>query len=198
MRALNRQRASILFSHLIEKGSILSPLNVASKERILEKPGLLRWLGHETIGRAVIGARLQDILIDLGSFNNATGASKVPRNDFIGLLQTFGDTNYIMWLDARTSSAIIALKKGAVARDHLMAWAHALLAVRELQDMLKGSIPTNDDMMQLLHRTKREVQALLEKNWNGIQQAGWNLEATSLEVHSGSRLTLESHAYRKG
>ncbi|TKA71199.1 hypothetical protein B0A49_06127 [Cryomyces minteri] len=57
MRTLNRQRANLVFSHLIEDDEVLTPEEVSKKERIFDWDGVVRWKGGQVIGHVKIGLK---------------------------------------------------------------------------------------------------------------------------------------------
>ncbi|KAK7555705.1 hypothetical protein IWX49DRAFT_80452 [Phyllosticta citricarpa] len=69
MRSLNRQRANVVLSHLLEADKVLSPLDVAQRhERVFEfRDGVLRGARREVLGWGRVGVGLGEVLAVLPS-----------------------------------------------------------------------------------------------------------------------------------
>ena len=206
MDNLNRQRANILFSHMLHENdsepTVLTPSDVAAKERIFEQDGVLRWRCGPAIGGAIIGTSLQTLLSALNttsinpSGNTATLASSSNAMSLDDLLDVFQSEDHILWPSYPLPATIhIVLKQGASPVSQLKAWAHALLIARELQlDAERGGNLSRRSNREVL-RTVREMLTRLEERWQGdvgaMRAKGWDLDVASLETWEGTRVRVE-------
>ena len=62
VHSINRHRANIIFSSLIEDGIALSPKQVAQRERIFNRTSTVRWYGSRRIGSCEIGITTAKLL----------------------------------------------------------------------------------------------------------------------------------------
>lgn len=120
MRNLNRQRANILFSHLIAYDKVLTPREVAKRERIFERDGALRWANDREVGHGKIGVSIQDIVYYLSRDQQHPITKSSTQGPELGqLLEFYKDEEYILWYDWTTKTVSIVLKKGVSSRSQL-------------------------------------------------------------------------------
>ncbi|KAK7511266.1 uncharacterized protein IWZ02DRAFT_105436 [Phyllosticta citriasiana] len=156
MRSLNRQRANVVLSHLLEADKVLSPLDVAQRhERVFEfRDGVLRGARREVLGWGRVGVGLGEVLAVLpssgskrrsstcssiwswssngarvlGSSGGGGGGGKATANPSLArLLRIFDQEPYVLWFDAETRTALIVLKQDAGPVAQVKAWAQALM-----------------------------------------------------------------------
>lgn len=166
MTSLNRQRANIVFSHLLNgNGSprILSPKEVSEQERIFERDGVLRCIGLEdgvwrsngemlrakddVVGYCKIGVSMRTLLSRINvSQRTQAGALDTLPVKLTDLLDVFASEGYILWLlDVSNSNRwkkeiLIVLKQDCTPLDQLKAWMHAWILVRYREmSPLRGS-----------------------------------------------------------
>lgn len=189
MHSLNRQRACILFSHLLSFGQVLTPKAVALRERIFDGDGALRWSNDHVIGFARVGVSFEAVARGLASAshpseakNALVGAAKLEQ-----LLEIFKDEDYIIWFDTRTTNAFIALKKDIEPATQLQAWCHAVCLAKEASTW-EAREHSADTLFEAITATKAKTSKLFNAHKQDIVDAGWQLDVAALEVKSGVRL----------
>ncbi|KAF1355257.1 vitamin B6 photo-protection and homoeostasis-domain-containing protein [Delphinella strobiligena] len=180
MRSLNRQRATIVFSHFVAHGVILSPDQVSIRERIFERDGVIRDAKDTILGYCKMGISLRELLTMTGRTSARGQSMHIPRDELSDLLSRFEDEEFIVYAPDRTNrTAYILLKKHSNARTQLKAFYYALLVVHEMAYREAGE-------------RKREKA---EAAWASIEQslllAGWDLD-TEMETQLGHRISLTS------
>jgi hypothetical protein len=199
MRCLNRQRANIVFSHILsnQNAEILSPRDVSERERIFERDGVLRW-GEEVIGYCRIGVSLHTLLDRVNLFDRTrTGAlDKLPVK-VSDLLEVFTAEGYMLWLhDVQTTEVLVVLKKDCTALDQLRAWVHALILVQSRRMKLLAYVDQGDGyavprLAELKH-TLRERRNVFEKYTAVLRSKGWDLDVAALETRAGVRAVINA------
>ena len=188
IRTLNRQRANIVISHLLETGMSLSPEEVSAQERIFEKDGVLRWQSSAPIARAKIGLPLQELFRNLGPTHDITGAIRDSKLIWQRLVRIFSQEEYLIWYDAPSKKMLIVLKEHASPQAQIKAWALSLWAAHRLVDQYATSAP--DEILQMLE----SVLVDLTKEWNEcterMKAAGWDLDTANLETTSSTRFRM--------
>ena len=194
MRTLNRQRANIVFSELFNSNVILTPVEVARKETIFERGGILRWKGSKVLGHAEIGVPFQVLLEFIGEFHSHTRSVLNPIIKVRELEELFEMEQYILWYDESSKKVVIVLKGPCSATSQLKSWAHGLLIAAHA--MVKTPLSKSaDERLQEEQTTMsvlRETLDFLNTNFNEYVQrladAGWDLQATALETQAGFRV----------
>jgi hypothetical protein len=193
MRCLNRQRANIVFGSLIQHGSVLSPADVAQRERIFERDGVLRWADDSVLGRCRIGVPLETLLSYLGRRHARTGSFDMYAVKLSDLVDVFASEAYMLWFDESEYEAIVVLKDGCTPLDQLKAWTQALLLAREVRGHVVADKPDRDDTslakgrLAALRRTLEAADGLFRKHTAALEQKGWDLQVASLETRAGVR-----------
>ncbi|KAJ5321142.1 hypothetical protein N7476_004144 [Penicillium atrosanguineum] len=211
MTSLNRQRANIIFSTLLESDSaidleslragdlspkpkkdnarwiILTPAQVSQQERIFHRSGALHWTTPTqtySLGTAEIG-------IPLSSFfkhgqTTRTSKTNIPMRDLATL---FTHESYILYLHPTKpkSHASILLKSNCTVHTQLKAWMHALLALRVLSTSPSSSI----EILPVLTTTLSTVNTRFPEYMQALSDSNWNITIPALETRSGRRVTLE-------
>ena len=190
MDTLNRQRANIVFSALLDSNKILTPENVSRRERIFERDGVLRW-GTQPVGRAKIGVSLQALLASFGPAHSITGSYRSGSIELERLLEVFRLEDYLLWYDRSHRAAYIVLKEGASASSQLKAWAHSLWAARHYHtDHATGVESSDEGTLHLLTLTLGELSSRWETDMDSLTAAGWDIGTASLETTSATRISL--------
>lgn len=191
MDTLNRQRANIVFSTLLDSNKVLTPENISKRERIFERDGILRW-GAQSIGWAKIGVSLQTILAALGPAHGITDSHRNGSIELERLVEVFRLEDYLLWYDSNHRAAYIVLKKGAAASSQLKAWAHSLWAARHYQSEYATSAESSDEaMLHLLASTLGELSSRWNSDMVSLTAAGWDIGTASLETTSATRISLQ-------
>lgn len=181
MRSLNRQRATIVFSHFMAQGSVLSPSQVSLKERIFERDGVMRDSGDRILGRCKIGISPMGLFSNLGCAPRTDQSLRIPKDELPEIFQRFSDEAYVLHvLNEPRVTASILLKTNSNSRTQLKAWYHALLAMHSLARHESGG----DDW-----QVSNQDWTFLEQK---LQDRGWDLEVAALETQPGCRVSLST------
>ena len=191
MHTLNRQRANIVISTLLQGGKALTPDEVSRKERIFERDGALRWQGARVLGYARIGVPLQKLLASLGQLHGLTGSVRNTSIRIEFLIGTFHKDGYILWYDRSRRSAYIVLKDGASPSSLLKAWSHALLISHRLGDTDAIGVEVDDQAtLRLLQTTLDELTSGWPQILTALEEVGWDVGISSLETTSSTRIRI--------
>jgi hypothetical protein len=188
MQSLNRQRANILFSNLLAYDKILSPKDIATRERVFERDGILRGSNDHVIGSARIGLSLEEVAQNLAANQHSlTKRNRAHASDLAQLMDIFKAEDFIIWFDARNSSVLIVLKQDVSPSSQLKAWCHALL-IAEKAAKSNAQDTTTAAVMELIAASLKTTTKLFKDRKQHIVNAGWLIDVTALETQSGVRL----------
>lgn len=205
MTSLNRQRANILFSHLLATGNVLSPGEVAEREKVFEEDGVLRWSDGQKLGWAKIGVSLGTLLEKMGTKNRKTGSVKITsgEDDLLKELewQCCMRDNYASWWDPHESTAYITLGERCEPWQQLRAWMQALVVAAMAKGInMQGTPQISDEQKVVLDdvmsvdAVMRDAQKRTEMVWQlyviQLKRKGWDLDTAVLETRPGTRLSL--------
>lgn len=193
MRSLNRQRANIVLSNILDGKGVLTPEVVSMHERIFEWDGVLRWRGSAPFGTARIGVPLHYLLKVLAP--NRTHPVTGAIRDGISVLKTltrlYKDEDFLVWYDSPRKTAIIVLKEGASPGAHLKAWALGLCAAHRFEDE-DATSATTDKVFQLVKSTLQEICDQWDDDIEQMKAAGWDIDMTKLETTPGTRVCFSN------
>lgn len=213
MRTLNRQRTNIVFSRFRETGEVLTPEQVAGRERVLERSGVLRW-GDSEIGSARVGVQFATVVASLagrGETEGPKGGGVPPprvRQKVHALARVFRNEQYLLWPAPAGGSRglpriYICLKAGARAKDQVKAWSHALSVAKAISQRGEGAGGLEIDGewygegMGLVQSTLGELEGFAEMAGR-LAATGWDLDTACIETRSGYRcVVLEGSAEGK-
>jgi len=197
MRSLNRQRATLVYHHLV-RNYIPTPSEISKEERIFEWDGALRDVTGVRRGQCVVGAALHGLLRESAVSRHSTG-SLTLRDGLLGrIFDVYDDQAYILWPVSRSkkSDLRIALKREATPRDILIAWwqACALASVftvdclpsKRLQDAEEEEV----SMIRRLNNSARKADDLLRKHERALASVGWELSTAALETRTSTRISI--------
>lgn len=196
MRCLNRQRANIVFSALQQHGSVLTPLEVSSRERIFERDGVLRWNDGSILGSCRIGVTLETLLRQIGQQHKRTGSLNLQHVKLMDLMNVFAGEGYLLWFVASKCEALIVLKDGCTPIDQLKAWTHALLLAHHIQHHSLGHKSENDDtdsadpQLTAIRSTLQDTRKIFEVHAAVLEEKGWDLSIVAMETRAGSRALI--------
>ena len=193
MRSLNRQRANIVLSNLVQDGRILSPTEVSMRERIFERDGVLRWTDGRILGHCSIGVSVESILNQMGQRHKGSRSMHLQTTRLSDIVQLFENEAYLLWHCG--ASAVIVLKQGCTPMDQLKAWAQALLLARKATSEGKSRDAEHDTSDRRLAEVKlalEEAQKLFDIYETKLREAGWDLDAAVLETRPGVRIRTET------
>tara|TARA_R110002003_G_scaffold38_9_gene2351 strand:- start:1612 stop:2265 length:654 start_codon:yes stop_codon:yes gene_type:complete len=195
MRCLNRQRANIVFSNLLQHGLVLTPTDVSLRERVFERDGVLRWANDNVVGYCKVGVSLNMLLNRIGQRHKRTGSLDLHAVKLPELMDIFASEAYILWYTDADSEALIVLREGCTPIDQLKAWAHALLLASRMRG--PGSKPEDDDASPVetrlaeMRRTLKDTSDLFAQYAEKLKQIGWELNIAALETRAGVRAQID-------
>jgi len=195
MRSLNRQRANIVLSHMIQHEKALDPTEVSKRERIFERDGVLRWTDGQVVGYGRIGVKLQTLLERLAPSHEKTRSVRLEAVELSELMKLYKDESYILWFDVSTSEAFIVLKQGSTPNTQLKAWTQALLVAWRAKKATKQPLASRESgaesPLSELHLTLRQIRETFEEYAERLRTAGWDLDIAALETRSGTRTVIK-------
>ena len=194
MHTLNRQRANIVMSTMLDQHKALTPGEVSLQERIFERDGVLRWRGTRVIGKAMIGVSLQSVVGFLDRPHIVTGSIRNPSIDLERLVSIFQDEDYLLWYERSSHLGMIVLKSQAPPQSQLKAWSHALLMAQlhASEDSASANPKSMDEeTLQRLQETLTELSIRWGQSLNALEASGWDLSTASLETTSSTRIRLQ-------
>jgi len=202
LRSLNRQRANIIFSHLLEQDRVLTPHEVSAQEWIFEWDGVLRDVQRTILGRCNIGVGVEQLLTSVAGrrSDGKTGSFHMQADTLASVVELFREQEYMLWFDVQPLSVSIVLKKGATPEGQLHAWMCALrLAYRHAEHRAVSSVPavprepgSQSGKYSIVAATLREVSDTFAEHKQRLEAAGWDLSVAALETHSGIRAFCRS------
>ncbi|KAF3915852.1 hypothetical protein AA313_de0201080 [Arthrobotrys entomopaga] len=186
MITLNRQRANLVISTFAETGAILTPKDVARRERIFEREGVLRWHDGRIVGWGVIGTKLSSII--------TPSTSQQGRMSIVDIAKACPTEQYMLWFGGRLENmrVCICLEHDCPPTIQLRAWMHALLSVKILSDKRLKSA-TDSDALQALIDAKRQIDSTFDEFLERLPEVGWNIEDPQLETTSVYRYERTKH-----
>jgi hypothetical protein len=188
MRSLNRQRAGIVFAHLLAYDKVLSPQKVSQKERIFERDGVYRWTDDAVLGYGKMGVNLDTLV---RAMVGDGGRVHVEATQLRRLLEVFDQELYVLWFDTHASTAYITLKEGATVKTQLKAWLHGLFLAREGGSKDSPMSAAKRGQFQRLAISLERTTKLFNEYDGRIQAVGWDPTIAALETHSGTRLAIQ-------
>ena len=201
MRSLNRQRANIVLTNLMEDDKVLTPQQISQQERIFEWDGILRWKNSVIIGKAYIGVTMQCLMGNLVHAHTTTGAIRDADHYLRKLIDMFKDEDFLFWCNRPHGTGYILLKESAKPTAQLKAWAVALLVLHRLKThshATRAEIETNETTFDVIQTTLHGLTI----QWSGwverLQAVGWDVQVSSLETLSGTRIRSGAGSDEKG
>jgi hypothetical protein len=176
MRTLNRQRANLVFGHLLAADKTLDQKQVAKRERIFERDGVL---GYARIGISI--AQLQ------ATQQRLLRARDGKSPSLAWFFEAFEKEDYILVISAREKTYCrvdILLRQKCGPRTQLKAWFHALVLAREVKD---GSDMEERD---LVRTSLKKVEATFEEYVTRLERIGWEMDDCMVETHCGPRISM--------
>lgn len=214
MTSLNRQRANIVFSTLLDSDkdlldldldadadadldptqwTLLTPAQVARQECIFYPDGALRWSTSPSPSTPTwpspqtLGTA--KIGIPTSSFLKSTNPSTLHK-----LTTLFKNEGYILFLSAKQKQkqkkkwhVSILLKKDSSNNDQLKAWTHGLFAARILHD----NEYENGDILTVIAKTLAALNGRFEGYLVALAGVGWEVGIGALETGGGRRVGIE-------
>jgi hypothetical protein len=218
LRSLNRQRANLVFSQLEDKDEILTPIQVADRERIFETRAgsVFRWRGKDIIGSCDFGMPLSSMIACV-THRSVKVSSKKPflgTGSLSNLMEIFEGEEYLLyyhvpeplWKSSRAGRVrvTVVLKEGVTPENQLKAWFHGLVLARRLneqQDSDTAVLSTKNfntkQKANIKHVTStlRYVNSTFDSYVSRLQAQGWDCSIPVLETRSGSRIVCDYSDY---
>lgn len=191
MRSLNRQRANIVFSHLLAYDKVLSPQDVSRRERIFERDGVIRGSHGQVIGYCRIGVSLQQLMKAMSRGpRTTTGSVTLHGNELARLVEIYKSETYILWFNWELSTAYILLKQGTTTQAQLKAWSQGLLLAQRAAENSGGKDSDNLQFAALV-ASLEQTSKRFDEDTERLRAAGWDLDISALETRSGTRLVCK-------
>jgi len=205
MRTINRQRANLIFSSILDQISIAEeevpdikkrskfwcpvpdemewpePESVMLQERVFERDGVLRWKG-KVLGYCKLGVDLGSVIKCFGSGNAVTGSHLSDTATTLSkLFDVFKYEKYVVWYDEPRKTFLVVLEEGAETCDMLSAWMFALW-------FAKSGKPPSKTMMEALGHTAAYMRSIDREIFQRLGELDWDLETGAMETKSGVRI----------
>ncbi|CAL3967564.1 unnamed protein product [Diplocarpon coronariae] len=206
MRTLNRQRANLVLSNVLQQLSGVeqrardepltrnsgpkflpdgfacpSPEEIRLRERVFERDGVLRWNGGQVLGYCRLGVSLQTLLKCFSKSNQVTGSFITPAGQLTELCEIFSGSEFLIWFDEPRKTFLVVLKDGSDARAPLSAWMFALCFARRGRSKEQSVMDSLKDTLAYTNCVRQEIFRRLEEH-------GWDLDKPALETKSGIRI----------
>lgn len=216
MRTLNRQRANLVISSLLEdmknqkarssghpikdfKITLPSPKDISPQERIFEQDGAIRVHG-KVLAYCKVGISFSEIISAL-SLTRTSSGNYIENDAFSSqsiisnLVQIFKNQGYIMWYSQYQNTFLVVLKAGTSPKVQLDAWFHAVWTVAiskrpEIMDR-EGILGWMETSLRESERWREDVDF-----YAGLEGKGWDLGTAAVEVRAGCRVVLEEEGKR--
>ncbi|KAG4437622.1 hypothetical protein IFR05_006883 [Cadophora sp. M221] len=210
MRTINRQRANLMFSHVLEQISTAAkqvpdvqkrnkfycpipndmewpePGTIMLQERVFERDGVLRWKG-KVLGYCKLGVDLGAILKCFSTGNKITGSQVSDQGSTISqLFEVFKYEKYIIWYDEPRNTFLVVLEDGADTCDMLSAWMFALSFAKE------GKL-ADETLLEALDRTAAYIRSIGREIFQRLGELEWDLDTGAMETRSGVRIRRPEH-----
>ncbi|KAE8144900.1 vitamin B6 photo-protection and homoeostasis-domain-containing protein [Aspergillus avenaceus] len=217
MTSLNRQRANIVFSTILDSDPDLgledltrqplteslksqwhtcSPAQVSKQERIFETDGILKWFSLSSskthkLGSCRIGISLAQFLAPSASQMRSDSLTTPIPMDYLSTC--FRSEEYILYLhrDGQYWDARILLKTSSTTQSQLKAWMHALLAARVLG--VSTDVVNTEHTIDVLSQTLGFLnnRSRFGRYVSALTQAGWDINIAALETRPGRRISCD-------
>ncbi len=207
MQTLNRQRANLVFSSLLEqlrmnKASYNNnyklsredlpqlvcptPEEVRLQEKVFERDGVLRWKG-EILGYCRLGVDLKTVLECFSQSDSVTASHTGSQLlKFSRYLKIFNrKRGYIVWYDHPKRTFLVVLEEGASPVTMLKAWMFAL------QFAKYGKVSEGDSLMKALLYCGIYLDEFEDKMIQSVEKE-WNLEISAMETQPGTRIRIKN------
>ena len=188
LHSLNRQRANIVLSNLLEDNRVMTPDEVSSQERIFSWDGMLQWKGR-AFAKAIIGVKLHSLLKTLAPAHVVTGAIRDGNLILERLLEIYSHEDFLVWYDSAKGIAYVVLKGQASPEAQLKAWTLALWGAYRFEEHYATGA-SRENLLELLEMTLRDISNLWDGYMERMVASGWDISIANLETCSGSRIIL--------
>ncbi|GJJ10656.1 hypothetical protein Clacol_004883 [Clathrus columnatus] len=163
MLALNRQRATIVYSNFRATRSILDPIQTSKKEYVFARGGKLHDSMGGYIGQCKVEKSIQRLLLD--------DTTVIPQ-----LLHILSREKYILsfMVHSGTAQLQICLRDDATSADHLKAWIHATELAHRVEER-KTVYCSNKDMLDMIDEVYQNISEIFPVFFEGLKTKGWDV-----------------------
>ncbi|GAO14686.1 hypothetical protein UVI_02028990 [Ustilaginoidea virens] len=173
MATLNRQRATILFQEYVRSGTVLTPEQVAHRERIILWRPVVRNRRGEPIAKIEFAE----------SYKQA--ASHGGAKDAVSIVDGPMHTSFLVAPRGNKLAKIrVLLWSGCQPRHAILAWFHAMQAAWRMGKQDHGGV------VECEKPDQRRAED--EELWTSMAQVGWDLETQAFETTAPIRLRVQS------
>src|ERR1700753_2892066 len=181
IKSLNRQRANLVFSHLLAYDKVLTPKQVSQSERIFERDGVLRWCGGQILGFARIGVGLSVLCRDRQSPKSAKASRHSGIPYLSSVMDVFADEQYVLTVKGTSMPTInIALKSGCTSSNQLKGSLHPLVLAKDLlgeadtsPDSAKQISDSDQGTLKAITQSLTRTNEVFDEYSMRVQSAGW-------------------------
>jgi hypothetical protein len=207
MQTLNRQRANLVFSSLLEQLRMSkasynndrtlskedlpqfvcpTPEEVRLQEKVFERDGVLRWKG-EILGYCRLGVDLKTVLNCFSQSDSVTGShSGSQLLKFSRFLKIFNKKcGYIVWYDQPKKTFLVVLEEGASPVTILKAWMFAL------QFAKYGKVRDDVSLMETLLYWRVIFDEFGDEMIRSVGKK-WDLQISAMETQPGTRIRIKN------
>jgi len=223
LTVLNKGRTAIVLEGLM-KGVTMGVQEVGQREEILARRAdmVLRGKDGEVLASCRVGASFKDMTICMGGqISDGPAGCITLGSDLDALLTVFDEERYLLWYDAPTRRIVVVLKENAMGGDtQLKSVYHAMRLLQmfwpEIPPSLGPQMLTSNHgqerkwqktqadpshsrtqqttLIKLLRKSLEASNAEWKRTRLLLEQAGWEVSKTNVEVDQGRRVRLSHHA----
>ncbi|KAG6094435.1 hypothetical protein E4U30_003356 [Claviceps sp. LM220 group G6] len=176
MTTLNRQRATILFQEYMKTGVVLTPEQVAQRERIVFWVPVVCNREGQDIARVEFASTYRE-------------AAMHGAQDTVDVVDGPMHTSFITSPRGRRLASIkMLLWAGCEPKHAILAWFHAM---EDAWDMKKDCVHDHKKTLLLEGRHAED-----EELWTLMKKRGWNLQTQAFETCAPIRLRVQSIVYK--
>ena len=188
LRGLNRVRAGLVLSRVLQGRQDVSVEEVAKDEGVFERGDELRLEGVVK-GHCCFGG-VEDLLRCMGCVKMKGSGAYSANEDVLGqLLDVFKTEHYLLWFSEENRECVICLKDNANVEVQLKAWCHAMVFAGKDRYDLK--ISSMDPKLTSLQATLNVNSNIWKEVLQVVRSAGWDLSSSTLDVASESRICAD-------
>ncbi|GAM82904.1 hypothetical protein ANO11243_008900 [Dothideomycetidae sp. 11243] len=207
LRTLNRQRAGIIFDSWIAESRVPNPTQVALRERIFERDGVVRDTSGTILGYCSIGVGFEEYM---KTVSNAGSQARSYTIESRVLDVASESTGYLLHVDEQSRQCWITLAEDCTVKQQVKSWFTACFALRALHaagnmsrqpagvdghaklDPRRSSQPPTG--IEALDEAQQCVESTFEEVWEGLRSMGWDVNTAALETRRGTRFAISPPA----
>ncbi|KAG5927059.1 hypothetical protein E4U42_002646 [Claviceps africana] len=176
MTTLNRQRATILFLEYLETGRVLTPEQVAQRERIIFWDPIVRNREGQYVARIEFASSYRQ-------------AAMHGTQDTVDVVDGPMHTSFIISPRGRRLAKIkMLLWVGCQPKHAILAWFHAM---EDAWGMKRGQVHDHKKTLLSEQRHAEDIEL-----WTSMEERGWDLHTQAFETTAPIRLRVQSVVYK--